>query len=206
MLGTLLGKAAIVAGGAIAAGIALGVAIERRRSARARSFGELPSRPEFHVRVASSRDVPQISAFVLELARFEELVHEVVLGTEQMRGDFAAGHFECLLAEHDGQPAGMALFFHNYSTFEGLSLYLEDLYVSPEYRGRGCGKLLLQSVASVARHRRCARLQWQALSWNEKAVTFYKALGARERVDGETTWLNFIMGSREIANLAGGAA
>ena len=198
----MLSKSTLAAG--IAAGIALGTLIERRRSARAprRSFGELPSSKEFRVRVADAGDVQQIAAFVLELARFEELVHEVVLETSQMSADFTSGHFECLIAERDGQPAGMALFFHNYSTFEGLSMYLEDLYVSPEYRGRGCGKLLLQSIASVARHRRCARLQWQALSWNEKAVTFYKALGARERRDGETTWLNFIMGTHEISTLA----
>ena len=96
----------------------------------------------------------------------------------------------------------MALFYHSYSTFEGLSLYLEDLYVRPNARGMGCGTLLLKSVAVVAESRGCARLQWQALSWNAKAVEFYESMGARQRVDGATTWLNFIMRRPEIAKLA----
>ena len=164
----------------------------------------------FTVRVATPADTPTIHAFVCELAEFEKLRHEVVLTPERMRADFEAGRFECLLAEADGQSVGFALIFHVYSTFEGLSLYLEDLYVSPAARGKGCGKLLLQSVAATARDRDCARLQWQALDWNEAAVKFYLSehVGARLRVgDDGTKWLNFIMGRDQIAKLAsaGGA-
>lgn len=126
-----------------------------------------------------------------------------------MQADFEAGKFECLLAESNGEPAGFALFYHIYSTFEGLALYLEDLYVSPVARGKGCGKLLLQAVAATAHERGCCRLQWQALDWNESAVEFYKsdAIGARERIgDDGTKWLNFIMGRPQIAALALGKA
>ena len=154
--------------------------------------------------MADVSDVKLIFTYVRELAEFEGLLHEVVNTDEMMVKAFMHGHYDCVLAEarDDGSPIGMALFYHSYSTFEGLSLYLEDLYVRPNARGMGCGTLLLKSVAVVAESRGCARLQWQALSWNAKAVEFYESMGARQRVDGATTWLNFIMRRPEIAKLA----
>ena len=128
--------------------------------------------PRYTVRVATPADSGVILGLVRELADFEKLAHEVVLSEERMRKDFEAGAFECLLAEAEGEsaPVGFALFFPIYSTFEGLSFYLEDLYVRPGARGKGCGTLLLQAVAAAAQRRDCARLQWQALDWNSKAV------------------------------------
>ena len=128
--------------------------------------------PRYTVRVATPADSGVILGLVRELADFEKLAHEVVLSEERMRKDFEAGAFECLLAEAEGEsaPVGFALYFPIYSTFEGLSFYLEDLYVRPGARGKGCGTLLLQAVAAAAQRRDCARLQWQALDWNSKAV------------------------------------
>ncbi len=160
----------------------------------------------YAVRSATPADTPHIHGFVRELAAFEKLEHEVVLSAERMRADFEAGRFEALLAEtaDEGKPVGFALFFPVYSTFEGPGLYLEDLYVSPSARGDGCGTLLLRTLASIAASRDCARMQWQALDWNEKAIEFYKSVvGARERVgDDGTTWVNFIMERDAIAKLA----
>ena len=168
----------------------------------------LPTSAHWRLRWATFEDSPTIMRFVRELAEFEEMLHEVVVSAAQLRADFEAGRFECILAEplDGGPPVGFALVFHVYSTFEGLSLYLEDLYVSPEARGSGAGSALLRGVASIARSRDCARLQWQALSWNQKAIDFYTGatVGARQRVgDDGTQWLNFIMHREAIARLAG---
>src|SRR5580658_2479377 len=87
--------------------------------------------------------------------------------------------FECLIAEEDGTPAGFALFFPIYSTWQGGSLYLEDLFVYPEFRGRGIGKALLSRVARLAADRGCVRLQWAVLDWNQPAIDFYHSIGAK---------------------------
>lgn len=147
------------------------------------------------IREAAPEDIDLIHGFILALAEFEQLSHEV-------RADKAvlARHLfgsrpmaEVLIAELDGVPVGFALFFHNFSTFEGRpGLYLEDLYVVPDARGHGVGKALLVRLAQIALDRDCARLEWWVLDWNQRAIDFYRSLGARpmdewtvNRVDGD---------------------
>jgi GNAT superfamily N-acetyltransferase len=131
-------------------------------------------------------DVADILGFVRDLARFEKLEHEVT-ATEQSLRESLFGprrHAEVVFAEDDGERVGFALFFHNYSTFLGRpGLYLEDLYVRPEKRGRGYGRLLIRHLAALAVARGCGRLEWQALDWNADAVAFYRSLGAEPMSD-----------------------
>ena len=197
-------SAELVACCGLAALALAGYLLRKRKTLPSWPAVALPTTSAVRLRMADVSDVKLIFTYVRELAEFESLLHEVVNTDEMMVKAFMHGHYDCVLAEarDDGSPIGMALFYHSYSTFEGLSLYLEDLYVRPNARGMGCGTLLLKSVAVVAESRGCARLQWQALSWNAKAVEFYASMGARQRVDGATTWLNFIMRRPEIAKLA----
>jgi len=134
------------------------------------------------IRPATSADLPLIAALIRELAEYEKLSHEVhfdeaVLG-EQLFG--ARPYAEVLIAELDGEPQGFALFFHNFSTFEGRpGIYLEDLFVRPAARGHGLGKALFAELARLGVERGCARLEWWVLDWNEPSIGFYKALGAK---------------------------
>ncbi|KAF1712151.1 N-acetyltransferase [Pseudoxanthomonas kalamensis DSM 18571] len=147
------------------------------------------------LRPAIREDVPQILAFIRELAVYEKLEHEAVADAGDMT-EHLFGHpryAEVLMAEVDGEPAGFALFFHNYSTFHGKpGIYLEDLYVRPAFRGLGVGKRLIARVAALAVERGCARFEWSVLDWNEPAIRFYRSLGAVgmqewtvQRLDGE---------------------
>jgi GNAT superfamily N-acetyltransferase len=135
-----------------------------------------------HIRPATPVDVPLILALVRELAAYEREPH-AVLATEAdlLRDGFGPRpYFECLIAEEDGQPAGFALYFFNYSTWRGRpGIHLEDLFVRPPFRGRGIGKALLTRVAAVAVERQCGRLQWDVLDWNQPAIDFYHRLGAK---------------------------
>ena len=146
------------------------------------------------IRPATSADLPLIAQLIRELAEYEKLSDEVrfdeaVLG-EQLFGP--RPYAEVLIGEVDGEALGFALFFHNFSTFEGRpGIYLEDLFVRPEARGKGLGKALLVELARVAVERNCARLEWWVLDWNEPSIEFYRRLGARPmdewtvmRVDG----------------------
>jgi len=146
------------------------------------------------IRSASPADLPLIAQLIRDLAEYEKLAHEVrfdeaVLG-EKLFG--ARPYAEVVIGELDGGPQGFALFFHNFSTFEGKpGIYLEDLFVRPEARGSGLGKALLAHLALLATTRDCARLEWSVLDWNEPAIGFYQKLGARlmddwtvMRVDG----------------------
>lgn len=146
------------------------------------------------IRPAIPADLPLIAELIRALADYEQLAHEVrfddaVLG-ERLFG--ARPYAEVLIGEVDGKPQGFALFFHNFSTFEGRpGIYLEDLFVRPEARGSGLGKALLAKLAALAVERDCARLEWSVLDWNEPAIRFYRGLGARMmdawtvmRVDG----------------------
>jgi GNAT superfamily N-acetyltransferase len=133
------------------------------------------------VREASGEDVPLILSFIRELAEYENLSHEVVATEETLRANLFGGRqfAEVLIAEHDGAPAGFALFFHNFSTFLGKSgIYLEDLYVKPELRGAGIGKKLLVHLARLAKDHGCGRLEWWVLDWNAPTIGFYEKLGA----------------------------
>jgi len=135
---------------------------------------------------ASVADVAVILEFIRELARFEKLEHEVVASEESLRESLfgARKYAEVLFVEDDGERVGFALFFHNYSTFLGMpGLYLEDLYVRPDKRGRGYGKMLLAHLAKLALERGCGRLEWWVLDWNRTAIDFYRSIGAEPMSD-----------------------
>ena len=147
------------------------------------------------IRPAVAADLPLIAQFIRDLAEYEKLAHEVRFD-EVVLGDRLFGarpYAEVLIGEIDGVAQGFALFFHNFSTFEGKpGIYLEDLFVRPEARGSGLGKALLKRLAALAVERDCARLEWSVLDWNEPAITFYQSLGAKSmdgwtinRVDGD---------------------
>jgi GNAT superfamily N-acetyltransferase len=131
------------------------------------------------IRPALAADVSVLNALIHELAAFERLP-VVVTEVDLLRDGFCEPpKFRALVAEWDGQPAAYALFFDYYSTFEGQGgLFLEDLYVRDQYRGKGIGKALLVRVASVARQQNCFGVRWQVLDWNTPAIEFYKSLGA----------------------------
>ena len=147
-----------------------------------------------NIRPAAAADVPLIFTLVRGLAEYEREPHSVQITEEQLlRDGFGPNHYyECLIAEEDGKPAGFALYFPIYSTWQGPSLHLEDLFVLPEFRGKGIGKALLNQVAAAAVKRGCARLQWDVLDWNQPAIDFYQSIGAvmlpdwrRMRMTGE---------------------
>jgi GNAT superfamily N-acetyltransferase len=154
------------------------------------------------IRKATPADVPQILAFIRALAAYER-EPDAVSATEAglMRDGFGPNPFYfCLIAEHDGVPAGFALYFFNYSTWNGCpGIYLEDLFVPPEFRGFGIGKALLQQVAAIAQEKGCPRLQWEVLDWNTPAIDFYRAMGA-EFLDA---WRNVRVSGEALQRLAG---
>ena len=134
-----------------------------------------------NIRPAEPTDVPVVAELIWQLARFEKLEDEVVLTEELLRaGLFGARPYaEAVLAEENGEPIGFALFFHTFSTFLARpGLYLEDLFVLPEHRGRGVGRSLLSHLARLALERGCGRLEWAVLNWNKDAIRFYERLGA----------------------------
>lgn len=136
------------------------------------------------IRPATAADVPVILDFIRGLAEYEKLLGEVEATEEKLRATLFPPEgrpaAECVLALADGAPAGFALFFHNYSTFLAQpGLYLEDLFVRPELRGRGIGKALLLHLAQLANARGCGRMEWSVLDWNAPAIAFYESLGAR---------------------------
>ncbi|MBB3356365.1 MULTISPECIES: GNAT family N-acetyltransferase [unclassified Novosphingobium] len=134
------------------------------------------------VRPATRADLPLVAQLIRDLAAYEKLSHAVRFD-EATLGEHLFGPrpmAEVLVAEQDGVGQGFALFFHNFSTFEGKpGIYLEDLYVRPEARGAGLGKALLQALARLAVARGCARLEWSVLDWNAPSIAFYRSLGAR---------------------------
>jgi GNAT superfamily N-acetyltransferase len=155
------------------------------------------------VREASEGDVPLILTFIRELADYEKLSHEVVATEEGLRESLFAGrrYAEVLIAEHDGAPAGFALYFHNFSTFLGKpGIYLEDLYVRPELRGSGIGRQLLVKLAHLALQRGCGRLEWSVLDWNEPSIGFYRQLGAVAMDD----WTVYRVSDDALRKLGGG--
>src|SRR5438128_94979 len=133
------------------------------------------------IRPATAADTPTIYRLIRALADYEQLAHAVLLDEDRLpEHRFGARPFaEVLLAEEAGEVIGFALFFHNYSTFLGTpTVYLEDLFVRPEFRGKGHGKALLATLARLATERGCGRLEWSVLNWNQPAIDFYKSLGA----------------------------
>jgi GNAT superfamily N-acetyltransferase len=136
------------------------------------------------LRPAVRADVPVVLNCIRALAEYEKLAHECVATEEQLARtlfptDGTAPVAHCVLAFADGAPAGFALYFFNYSTFLARpGLYLEDLFVKPEFRARGIGKALLLHLAKIANARGCGRMEWSVLDWNQPAIDFYRRLGA----------------------------
>lgn len=141
------------------------------------------------IRPAARADIPLILQFIRDLAAYEKLAHEVAATEAQLTHtlfppDDTAPAAHVIIAEIDGQPAGFALYFFNYSTFLARpGLYLEDLFVAEACRSRGIGKALLLHLAQLANARGCGRMEWAVLDWNEPAIKFYESLGARRMLD-----------------------
>lgn len=138
------------------------------------------------IRPATPADVPLILQLIRELAEYEKAANQAIATPEALRRNLFGEGFgrgpvaDCLIGELDGSPQGFALYFSNFSTWNGTpGIYLEDLFVRPAARGRGLGKALLIQLARIAAERGCGRLEWAVLDWNEPAIGFYKALGAR---------------------------
>lgn len=134
----------------------------------------------FEIRFASEQDVMKILFFIKQLAEYENMSNDVVATEDLLREwIFEKQKAEVLLAVEDGNEVGFALFFHNFSTFLGRAgIYLEDLFVLPEYRGKGYGKALLGELAKIACERGCGRVEWCCLDWNKPSIDFYRSLGA----------------------------
>lgn len=150
---------------------------------------------DFTLRSATIDDVPSILGFIIELAEYEKLAHEVVATEDTLRATLfgPTPYAQVIIAELAGVPVGYALFFHNFSTFTGRpGIYLEDLYVQPKHRGQGFGKLLLAYLARKAVDMNCTRVEWSVLDWNQPAIDFYRSIGALpmdgwtvQRLDGD---------------------
>jgi GNAT superfamily N-acetyltransferase len=134
------------------------------------------------IRAATPRDTPTIARLIRALADYERLADRVVFDEQRLRQHLFGPrpYAEVLLAEDSGRVVGFALFFHSFSTFLGQpGIYLEDLFVEPEQRGRGHGKALLVALARLAVERDCGRVEWAVLDWNQPSIRFYDSLGAR---------------------------
>jgi GNAT superfamily N-acetyltransferase len=154
-----------------------------------------------NLRFARETDVPLIVDLIRGLAEFENLSHEMVADADTLRRSLFGGRpaAEVLIAEYRGAPAGFALFFHNFSTFLGKpGIFLEDLYIKPEFRGKGIGREVLTYLARLAVERRCGRLEWAVLDWNEVAIKFYKSLGAQPLDE----WTVFRLTGKSLDELA----
>jgi GNAT superfamily N-acetyltransferase len=155
----------------------------------------------FQIRQAVPADVKLILQFIQKLGAYEKLSHEVVATEEKLHKTlFEQRMAEVIIGEYQGAPVGFALFFHNYSTFLGQAgIYLEDLFVDPEMRGKGFGKKLLAHLAKLAVERDCGRLEWSCLDWNEPSICFYKKLGAKPLED----WTIFRATGDTLREMAG---
>lgn len=157
---------------------------------------------DFRIEETAPQDVPLILSFIKELAEYERLSDSVVVTEDELREALFGErpYAEAVIGYYEDTPVCFALFFHNFSTFVGRpGLYLEDLYVRPEMRGRGFGRAMLRYLAQLARARRCARMEWAVLDWNEPAIRFYKRLGARPMND----WTVFRLAGEALDKLAG---
>lgn len=135
----------------------------------------------FHIRKACPEDTALILQMIRELADFEKLLDQVVADEPTLKQSLFSDPKgpEVLIAEENKQPVGFVLFFHNFSTFLGRKgIYIEDLYVREAYRGKGYGELILQEICRLAKQRHCGRVEWWVLDWNERAINFYKKIGA----------------------------
>jgi GNAT superfamily N-acetyltransferase len=154
----------------------------------------------FSITSATRADVPAILSFIRQLAAYEHLENEVV-ATEVLLEEwlFDREKAEVLIAREGDIPVGFALYFHNFSTFLGRAgIYLEDLFVLEEYRGRGYGKALLRRLAQIAVERGCGRLEWSCLDWNQPSIDFYRSLGAVPMSD----WTVYRLTGETLNNMA----
>ena len=151
-------------------------------------------------RYAERKDVPLILQFIKDLAEYEKMLDEVVSDEATLEEwIFDQKKAEVLFAMEEGKEVGFALFFHNFSTFLGRAgLYLEDLFVQPGHRGKGYGKRILQKLASIAVERKCGRLEWWCLDWNQPSIDFYLSLGAEPMSD----WTVYRIAGDTLQNLA----
>ncbi|CAN5564700.1 GNAT family N-acetyltransferase [soil metagenome] len=157
--------------------------------------------PAFQIKPAVRADVPLILSLIRELAEYERAPQDAVATEEQLNEVFfgAKPSAEVLIAREEGEAVGFAVYFHNFSTWLGRSgLYLEDLFVRPEQRGKGYGRALLVRLAQIAHERGCGRMEWAVLDWNEPAIQFYKKLGAKPMNE----WTVFRLKSDGIESLA----
>ena len=140
---------------------------------------------ELTFRFAREADTPLVLEFIRRLADYEHMLDQVVADEATLADQlFQKKNAEVLFALENGKEVGFALFFHNFSTFLGRAgLYLEDLFVLPEYRGKGYGKAIFRKLAAIARERGCGRMEWWCLDWNAPSIAFYKALGAEPMSD-----------------------
>ena len=152
------------------------------------------------IRFALEKDVPIILDFIKELAEYEKMSDQVVVDEKLLREwIFEKKKAEVIFVLEDGKEVGFALFFHNFSTFLGRAgIYLEDLYVKEEFRGRGYGKLLLKTLARIAVERKCGRLEFSCLDWNKPSIDFYLSLGAKQ-MNG---WTVYRFAGEELVNLS----
>jgi len=156
------------------------------------------------IRRAVAADAALILDFIRALATYERAPNEVTATEEDMLRDGFGSHpfFHCLIAERDGRPAGFALYFFDYSTWMGRpGIYVEDIFVYPEFRGLGIGKDLLSRVAAIALENGCARLKWMVLDWNALAIGFYRTMGA----EFQDEWRTMRVSGDALARLAEGA-
>ena len=162
----------------------------------------MPASKSFQIRAATLDDVPTILSLIRDLAEYERAPNEVVATEEGLHEVLfgARPAAEVVLALEGKMPVGFAVFFHNFSTWLGRAgLYLEDLFVRPDARGKGYGRALLVHLARVAQERGCGRMEWAVLDWNEPAIQFYRKLGAAPNEE----WTVFRLTSEGIAKLAG---
>ncbi len=152
-------------------------------------------------RYAKREDAELILKFIKDLARYEKMENEVVATKELLEEWlFEEEKAEVIFAVSDGKEIGFALFFHNFSTFLGRAgIYLEDLYVMPEYRGKGYGKAILKKLAEIAIERGCGRLEWWCLNWNKPSIDFYLSLGAEPMKD----WTVYRISGKTLEDMAG---
>lgn len=155
---------------------------------------------ELTFRFAEEQDTPLILDFIRRLADYEHLLDQVVADEATLADQlFEKKNAEVLFALEDGKEVGFALFFHNFSTFLGRAgLYLEDLFVLPEHRGKGYGKAILQRLAAIAVERGCGRMEWWCLDWNQPSIGFYKSLGAEPMSD----WTVYRLAGKTLRDLA----
>lgn len=157
--------------------------------------------PKFEIKAATIKDVPLILSFIKELADYEKLLHKVVateeILTETLFGNDA--HAKVVIGYLDSEPVSFALYFYNFSTFLGRpGIYLEDLFVKPEARGKGIGQKMLAFLARLAKEKKCGRLEWWVLDWNETAIKFYKRIGAQAMDE----WTVFRVTGKALDDLA----